>query len=38
VFVTHGEPQAADAMRRRLVDELGWTATVPSYGDQAVLE
>jgi metallo-beta-lactamase family protein len=37
VFVTHGEPQAADAMRRRIVDELGFAATVPSLGDQGVL-
>jgi metallo-beta-lactamase family protein len=33
VFVTHGEPQAADAMRRRLADELGWEAVVPGLGD-----
>jgi metallo-beta-lactamase family protein len=32
VFVTHGEPAAADALRRRLHDELGWDALVP---DQA---
>jgi metallo-beta-lactamase family protein len=38
VFVTHGEPQAADALRRRLVDELGWSATAPSLGDVGVLE
>ncbi len=38
VFVTHGEPQAADAMRRRLGEELGWSATVPSLGDVGVLE
>lgn len=38
VFVTHGEPQAADALRRRLGDELQWAATVPSLGDQGVLE
>jgi metallo-beta-lactamase family protein len=38
VFVTHGEPQAADALRRRLRDELGWSATVPSLGDVGVLE
>lgn len=37
-FVTHGEPSAADALRRRIVDELGWQATVPSLGDTAVLE
>ena len=38
VFVTHGEPSAADALRRRLVDELGWSASVPSLGDTQVLE
>jgi metallo-beta-lactamase family protein len=30
-FVTHGEPAAADAMRRRLKDELGWEAVVPDH-------
>jgi metallo-beta-lactamase family protein len=29
VFVTHGEADAADAMRRHLQDELGWSAEVP---------
>jgi metallo-beta-lactamase family protein len=38
VFVTHGEPSAADALRRRLADELGWRAIVPSLGDTHVLE
>jgi metallo-beta-lactamase family protein len=38
VFVTHGEPAAADALRRRLGDELGWSATVPSLGEVQVLE
>ncbi len=38
VFVTHGEPQAADALRRRLGDELHWNASVPSLGDVGVLE
>lgn len=33
VFVTHGEPQAADALRRRLVDELHWSVTDPDLGD-----
>lgn len=32
VFVTHGEPAAADAMRRHLRDRLGWTAVVPDHG------
>lgn len=28
-FVTHGEPAAADALRRRIQTELGWNARVP---------
>lgn len=32
VFVTHGEPAAADALRRRLCDELGLDAVVPEHG------
>lgn len=31
VFVTHGEPAAADALRRRLHDQLGWDAVVPDH-------
>jgi metallo-beta-lactamase family protein len=33
-FVTHGEPAAADAMRRRLRDALGWDTVVPDQGDR----
>lgn len=33
VFVTHGEPDAAAAFARRIGDELGWTAVVPSHGE-----
>lgn len=29
VFIVHGEPQAADALRTRIKDELGWHAQVP---------
>ena len=32
-FVTHGEPASADALRRRIVDQLGWRARVPEHGD-----
>ena len=32
VFVTHGEPAAADAFRRRLRDTFGWDAVVPDDG------
>jgi metallo-beta-lactamase family protein len=31
VFVTHGEPAASDALRRRLRDQLGWDAVVPDH-------
>lgn len=31
VFVTHGEPAAADALRRRIVEELHWPCEVPTY-------
>jgi len=32
-FVTHGEPAAADALRRRIQHELGWVARVPQHGE-----
>ncbi|AFM12198.1 MBL fold metallo-hydrolase RNA specificity domain-containing protein [Turneriella parva] len=32
VFVTHGEPVAADDLRRRLIDKFGWHAMVPDLG------
>lgn len=31
VFVTHGEPDAADAMRCHLKDSFNWNVTVPEY-------
>jgi metallo-beta-lactamase family protein len=31
VFVTHGEPAAADALRLRIERELGWRAEVPDW-------
>lgn len=31
-YVVHGEPHAADSLRRHLVDELGWDAEVPALG------
>ena len=37
VFVTHGEPAAADAMRRRLVETFGWNAVVPEQGETVEL-
>ncbi len=36
-FVTHGEPDAADALRHRIEEELGWDCRVPEYRDTAQL-
>ncbi|MGE5540514.1 MAG: MBL fold metallo-hydrolase RNA specificity domain-containing protein [Gemmatimonas sp.] len=32
-FVTHGEPTAADTLRHRIEEELGWATRVPDYRD-----
>jgi len=32
-FVVHGEPDAADTLRLRIKDELGWNARVPQHGE-----
>lgn len=37
VFVTHGEPAASDAFRRRLSETFGWSARVPDAGETVVL-
>lgn len=34
VFVTHGEPTAADTLRRRIEHELRWPAHTPEAGEQ----
>ncbi len=33
VYITHGEPDPAEALRRRIEHELGWDAAVPEYRD-----
>ncbi|HLT26345.1 MAG TPA: MBL fold metallo-hydrolase [Zeimonas sp.] len=33
VYVVHGEPEAADRLRHRIVEELGWRARVPEHGE-----
>ena len=33
VFVVHGEPEASDALRHRIEEELGWRSTVPLHAD-----
>jgi len=37
VFVTHGEPAAADAMRRRIEEALSWNAVVPEVNATVTL-
>ncbi|HYQ04743.1 MAG TPA: MBL fold metallo-hydrolase [Polyangiaceae bacterium] len=37
VFVTHGEPAASDALRRRLRDTFGWNCGVPDDRETCVL-
>ena len=31
--IVHGEPSSADALRRSLRDDLGWTTVVPAHGE-----
>lgn len=37
VFVTHGEPEASDALRLLIKDELGYKARTPEHGQQVDL-
>lgn len=37
VFIVHGEPQAADALRLQIARRFGWPATVPDYRDFATV-
>lgn len=38
VFVTHGEPSAADELRRRLCETLNWNCQVPELGEKVTLK
>jgi len=37
IFITHGEPAAADALRLRLHERMGWQAQVPIHGERVRL-
>jgi len=37
VFITHGEPAAADALRQKIEQRFGWSCTVPEYRDEVEL-
>jgi metallo-beta-lactamase family protein len=36
-FVVHGEPEASDALRVRIQDDLGWNVRVPQHGQTVEL-
>lgn len=36
-FITHGEPTASEALRRRIQEELGWPCKVPEQLEKAAL-
>ncbi len=38
VFNTHGEPEAAEAMRDHIAERFGWRVDVPQYGDKVELD
>lgn len=38
IYLNHGEPGPADALRQRIERELGWTASVPRLGQTVVVE
>ncbi len=38
VFVVHGEPDAAQALRQRVARELDWNAVVPRHGERLRLD
>jgi metallo-beta-lactamase family protein len=38
VYLTHGEPAAADALRWRIEHELHWRVSVPLMGDQVSVD
>ncbi|HZW11945.1 MAG TPA: MBL fold metallo-hydrolase [Noviherbaspirillum sp.] len=37
-FITHGEPDAADALRRRIEETMKWHCTVPEYMESVELK
>lgn len=38
VFITHGEPEAAQAMAARIRERFGWEIEVPAYGQKFEIE
>ncbi len=38
IFLTHGEPAACDALRRRIAERFGWQCEIPEYLDSVEVE
>ncbi|HFB61686.1 MAG TPA: MBL fold metallo-hydrolase [Bacteroidetes bacterium] len=38
VFIVHGEPQSADALRVKIAHELGWQCTIPAFLEKVPLD
>jgi len=38
IYLNHGEPTPADALRQRIERELGWPATVPRLGQTVEID
>ena len=38
VFITHGEPDAANAFKKLLSEKTGWNCTVPQYQQEIILD
>jgi metallo-beta-lactamase family protein len=38
IYLNHGEPAQADALRQRIERELGWNATVPRLGQTVEIQ
>ncbi|NOU35850.1 MAG: MBL fold metallo-hydrolase [Kiritimatiellaceae bacterium] len=38
VFITHGEPEAANAFKKFLTEKTGWNCIVPEYQQEIVLD
>ena len=35
--MTHGEPEAAEAMRQHIIERYGWRVDAPQYDDRVEL-
>jgi Predicted metal-dependent RNase, consists of a metallo-beta-lactamase domain and an RNA-binding KH domain len=38
IFLTHGEPEGAQAMAEHIKQKFGWNTMIPEYGQRVELE